>query len=239
MYKWKDIGIYFNYADASQSTVPLYTNLSDDPGIQLYSDKTKSKPRSDLIRDSKIYLHGSSSSTAYPFFEFTDVNDMPLVIKFKMRLTFKSNHISQLGDLDYFFITDDTDTTKGAIGIKYLNAEYRILKPFFIDDTNTIRYQLTEGIKDRQWFNVEFLYFKDKLYFKLNDRIINSVDWSSDIEKGFRLKLKGDYFYFDYSDIVISKIEYMLRDVPFEVFITQSDVDNGSITLTADHTILE
>ena len=239
MYKWKDIGIYFNYSDVGQSNVPLYTNLSEDPGIQLYSDNTKNKPRSDLIRDTRTFLHGSNSSVAYPYFEITDVDDMPLIIKFNMRVTFKSDHISQFGDYDYFFLTNDTNPTLGAIGIKYLNAEYRILKPFFIDNTNTIQYQLTDGVKNHQWFKVELLYFKNKLYFKLNDRIINTVDWSSDVEKSFRLKLKGDYFYFDYSDIVITKIYYMIRDIPFDVFITQSDVVNGTITLTADHTILE
>jgi hypothetical protein len=71
----------------------------------------------------------------------------------------------------------------------------------------------------------------------VNGYIINTVKWSSSYKNGFRLRIKGEYFNFDYSDITVSRMKNVVTDVEFEPVIGQSDVTNGTITLTAGYTL--
>lgn len=238
MYKWIESGKYFSSNDLRQSDLSVYTNLADNPDINLYADLSKTNPRSDLIRDTYIYIHGSNNSSAYPYFEFMSQSDLPIILNFNMRVSIKSHDISQLGGYDYFFLVDDSNPSLGALGIKYTTAEEHILKPFFIDSTGTLEYPLTYGIENHQWFKVEIVYYNNLLCFKINNRMINTVQCDESITNGFRMKIKGDYFYFDYSNIIITRSKNIISDIPFEVFISSSDVVNGTITLTAEHNML-
>lgn len=233
MYTWTPIGSYFAASDIRIQNNPVYSNLATLQDVIMYADKAKTLNRCDLVNSGSVLLHGSDFSHAYPFFEIINTGvDDPMMITFKMRVDIVKTTLDNIGGFDYFLLSNDSNTSLGALGVGFLDAQDRELIPFFIDHNNSIKYPLTDVMQNKQWFNCELLYFRHKLQLKLNDRIINCIQWNGDLNTEFQLKIKGDYFYFDYADINILRSQFAPVDIDFTASITNSDVYNGSIDLT-------
>lgn len=234
MYKVIEIGKYFAPGDMSSSynDVKKFSNLiAGHDEISCYTDSTKIKNRSDLkISDELVYLHGSSTSTSYPYFEFGDNNGLPLIIQFNMRFT---KIAGELGDKDWIFSYDDT-VSNGAIGVRGMDIIDRKLKICFVDHTGSIVCPITEGMQDGGWFKVNLTYYNNNLNVAINDRTIGSVPWPKDLQDKFQIQLKGDMYYADISDITISRVCSVLApDKPFDIDFNVDTIVNGATTVTA------
>lgn len=237
MFKWVESGKFFSNTDVSKSRITQYTNLTEEPEVNLYANLSKTESSTNLINyQNRIYIHGIDNTDTFPFFEMTEKDGLPITVNFKMKITSKTNDYHDIGVCDYFFMVDEQTPNSGAFGIKYITALRHVLIPALCNNNDSLIYPLTDSMKT-DWFDVTITMYTNVAQLAVNGYIINTVKWSSSYKNGFRLRIKGEYFNFDYSDITVSRMKNVVTDVEFEPVIGQSDVTNGTITLTAGYTL--
>ena len=215
MFKWVESGKFFSNTDVSKSRITQYTNLTEEPEVNLYANLAKTESSTNLINyQNRIYIHGIDNTDTFPFFEMTEKDGLPITVNFKMKITSKTNDYHDIGVCDYFFMVDEQTP----------------------NNNDSLIYPLTDSMKT-DWFDVTITMYTNVAQLAVNGYIINTVKWSPSYKNGFRLRIKGEYFNFDYSDITVSRMKNVVTDVEFEPVIGQSDVTNGTITLTAGYTL--
>ena len=203
MFKWVESGKFFSNTDVSKSRITQYTNLTEEPEVNLYANLSKTESSTNLIN-------------------------------YQNRI--KTNDYHDIGVCDYFFMVDEQTPNSGAFGIKYITALRHVLIPALCNNNDSLIYPLTDSMKT-DWFDVTITMYTNVAQLAVNGYIINTVKWSPSYKNGFRLRIKGEYFNFDYSDITVSRMKNVVTDVEFEPVIGESDVTNGTITLTAGYTL--
>jgi hypothetical protein len=108
MFKWVESGKFFSNTDVSKSRITQYTNLTEEPEVNLYANLTKTESSTNLINyQNRIYIHGIDNTDTFPFFEMTATDGLPITVNFKMKITSKTNDYHDIGVCDYFFMVDE------------------------------------------------------------------------------------------------------------------------------------
>ena len=118
MFKWVESGKFFSNTDVSKSRITQYTNLTEEPEVNLYANLAKTESSTNLINyQNRIYIHGIDNTDTFPFFEMTEKDGLPITVNFKMKITSKTNDYNDIGVCDYFFMLDEQTPVRLELNI--------------------------------------------------------------------------------------------------------------------------